>query len=170
MKVETLKLQEYEGKNFTVTKYQGKATMTFGEGEVIHNEDYYADYMLGQCECPLSELFDGVGTNSILICGLGMGLVPLLANTLYKKVDVIDYDQELIDYAINREIIPVGVGLFNADAYTYTPSQKYDVILIDLWWDANDITDEQKSLLKSNYKDYLNDNGRIILPVTFNYL
>ena len=136
----------------------------------IDNEDYYADYMLGQCECPLSELFDGVGTNSILICGLGMGLVPLLANTLYKKVDVIDYDQELIDYAINREIIPVGVGLFNANAYTYTPSQKYDVILIDLWWDANDITDEEKDTLLSNYENYLNEGGKIILPITYNSL
>tara|TARA_R110002020_G_scaffold85438_1_gene210858 strand:+ start:15371 stop:15880 length:510 start_codon:yes stop_codon:yes gene_type:complete len=169
MKIEVLKLQQYEGKNFSVTKSQGQARMYFGDN-YIDNEDYYADYMLGQCECPLSELFDGVGTNSILICGLGMGLVPLLANTLYKKVDVIDYDQELIDYAINREIIPVGVGLFNANAYTYTPSQKYDVILIDLWWDANDITDEEKDTLLSNYENYLNENGKIILPVTFNSL
>jgi hypothetical protein len=170
MKIEVLKLQQYEGENFSVTKSQGKATMHFGDN-YIENEDYYADYMLGQCECPgISQLFDGVETNSILICGLGMGLVPLLANTLYKKVDVIDNDQELIDYAINREIIPVGVGLFYADAYTYTPSQKYDVILVDLWWDADDISDEEKDMLLSNYENYLNEGGKIILPVTLNSL
>ena len=99
-----------------------------------------------------------------------MGLIPNKANTLYRKVDVIDNDQELIDYAINREIIPVGVGLFYADAYTYTPSQKYDVILVDLWWDANDITDEEKNILLSNYENYLNEGGKIILPITYNSL
>lgn len=169
MKIEVLKLQQYEGKNFSVTKSQGKARMYFGDN-YIDNEDYYADYMLGLCDCSWSELFDDLATNSILICGLGMGLIPNKANTLYRKVDVIDNDQELIDYAINREIIPVGVGLFYADAYTYTPSQKYDVILVDLWWDANDITDEEKNILLSNYENYLNEGGKIILPITYNSL
>ena len=67
------------------------------------------------------------------------------------------------------EIIPVGVGLFYANAYTYTPSQKYDVILVDLW-DANDITDEEKNILLSNYENYLNEGGKIILPITYNSL
>ena len=169
MKIEAINLPEYKGENFSVTKSQGKVTMYFGDN-YIDNEDYYAEYMLGKCECPLSELFEGVGTESILICGLGMGLVPRLADILYNKVDVIDYDQELIDYISSNNILPSDVNVICADAYTYTPAQKYDIILLDLWWDANDISDEQKAMLKSNYNNYLKDDGKIVLPVTFNSL
>jgi hypothetical protein len=169
MKIESIKLSEYQGKYFSVTKSHGKATMHFGDN-YIDNEDYYADYMLGKCECPVSEMFEGIGTDSILICGLGMGLVPLLAETLYGKVDVLDYNKELIDYISDRNILPSSVNVIFADAYTYTPTQKYDLILVDLWWDSSDINDEQKATLQTNYGDYLNDNGKIVLPVTFNSL
>ena len=130
MKIESIKLSEYQGKYFSVTKSHGKATMHFGDN-YIDNEDYYADYMLGKCECPVSEMFEGIGTDSILICGLGMGLVPLLAETLYGKVDVLDYNKELIDYISDRNILPSSVNVIFADAYTYTPTQKYDLILVD---------------------------------------
>ena len=39
MKIEVLKLQQYEGKNFSVTKSQGKARMYFGDN-FIDNEGY----------------------------------------------------------------------------------------------------------------------------------
>jgi len=47
---------------------------------------------------------------------------------------------------------------------------QYDLILVDLWWDSSDISDEQKATLQNNYGEYLNDNGKIVLPVTFNSL
>ena len=63
MKIEAINLPEYQGENFSVTKSQGKVTMYFGDN-YIDNEDYYAEYMLGKCECPLSELFEGVFCNN----------------------------------------------------------------------------------------------------------
>ena len=52
-----------------------------------------------------------------------------------------------------------------SDAYSYTPDKKYDLILIDLWWDKADITQQNETDLKNNYNSHLESNGKIVLPV-----
>ena len=73
--------------------------------------------------------------------GLGLGL---LAETLKVEkecsvVDVVDNNQELIDYV---NYIDDSITIEKADAFTYKPSKKYDLILVDLWWGPEDITQE----------------------------
>ena len=59
------------------------------------------------------------------------------------------------------------INVIKDDAYTHTPDKKYDLILIDLWWGHEDITDEIVSNLENNYKNYLEEGGKIIIPMLF---
>lgn len=170
MKIPELKVPEYQGESFTITKHHGMATLDFGDGKIIENVDYYGPIILGDCECMTADLYEGLNTDSILIAGLGLGLTAKHAKTIYNHVDVIENNIELIDYITTKDILPSGVNVLISDVYNYTPTRNYDVILFDLWWHPDDITEEQKETLRNIYTDHLNEGGKMITPVAFSYL
>ena len=57
------------------------------------------------------------------------------------------------------------INIIEGDMYTYNSDKKYDLIIVDLWWYENEITDQNKSDLLSNWSDNLNTGGKIILPL-----
>ena len=79
--------------------------------------------------------------DKILIGGLGLGLLPQYAKEVKNcsVIDVIENNQELIDYV---DYLESPINVIKGDALSYTPSKKYDLILIDLWWKEEDITQE----------------------------
>ena len=106
MKIPELKVPEYQGESFTITKHHGMATLDFGDGKIIENVDYYGPIILGDCECMTADLYEGLNTDSILIAGLGLGLAAKHAKTIYNHVDVIENNIELIDYITTKDILP----------------------------------------------------------------
>ena len=102
----------------------------------------------------------------LLVLGLGLGLVPetLKVEKGCSVVDVVDNNQELIDYV---DFIDESIGVIKHDALTYTPDKKYDFILVDLWWGHEDITQEIIDNIESNYKPYLEDHGKILIPILY---
>ena len=170
MKIPELNVPEYQGESFTITKHHGMSTLDFGDGKIIENVDYYGPIILGDCECMTADLYEGLNTDSILIAGLGLGLTAKHAKTIYNHVDVIENNIELIDYITTKDILPSGVNVLISDVYNYTPTRNYDVILFDLWWHPDDITEEQKETLRDIYTDHLNEGGKMITPVAFSYL
>jgi len=77
-------------------------------------------------------------------------------------VDVVDNNQELIDYV---DYLHEDIAIIKHDAFTYKPNKKYDLVLVDLWWGHENITEDIISSLKDNYESYLEDNGKILIPV-----
>ena len=167
MKIGENKIKEYSGSSFSVTKTDGVSKIDFGDGKWIENEEYYGKVFLGDCESctKMAALYDGFSFDKILIGGLGLGLLPEYAKEVKNcsVIDVIEDNQELIDYV---DYLESPINIIKGDALSYTPSKKYDLILIDLWWEEN-ITDEIVANLENNYKNYLEDNGKIIIPILF---
>jgi hypothetical protein len=159
--------------NFWVESVDGIKAMFFDSEKAISNLDYYAEYLLGECSSCDNKDYNIIKTlypasyTSVLVGGLGLGLIPQYLHTKGKSVDVIEIDSELIDYV---DFIDPSINIIEGDVYNYNTSNKYDIIVIDLWWDKNEITEKNKTDLLENWSDNLNEGGKIILPVSLQSL
>jgi len=166
MKIEESKIEEYSGVSFSVTKTDGVSKIDFGNSKLIENADYYGKVFLGDCEdcTKITALYKDITFDKILIGGLGLGLLPEYAKSIKNcsVIDVVENNQELIDYI---DYLESPINIIKGDALSYTPSKKYDLILIDLWWEEEDITQEIQDNIKNNYNSHLETNGKIILPL-----
>jgi len=169
MKIEENKLKEHTGSSFSLKKIDGISTLSFSEGKWIRNEDVYAKAFLGKCPgCKkVNKTYEGLSYDKVLVGGLGLGLI---ARYLKEKdncsvVDVVDNNNELITWVNSEKLLDDSINVIEHDALTYTPTKKYDLILMDLWWDEDEITNAIKNTLKTNYLSHLNTNGRLLLPL-----
>ena len=166
MKINENKIKEHSGTSFNVTKTEGISKIDFGDGKWIENVDHYGKVFLGDCNpCKkIKALYNDFTFDKILIGGLGLGLLPEYAKEVKNcsVIDVIENNQELIDYV---DYLESPINIIKGDALSYTPNKKYDLILIDLWWEEEDITQEIQDNIKNNYNSYLEDNGKIIIPL-----
>tara|TARA_B100001113_G_scaffold50034_1_gene36357 strand:- start:2797 stop:3318 length:522 start_codon:yes stop_codon:yes gene_type:complete len=168
MKIQENKIKEHNGTSFSITKKDGISILRFSDECSIDNIEDYATIMLGECtNCEkVKELYEDFTYDKVLVLGLGLGLVPetLKVEKGCSVVDVIDNNQELIDYV---DFIDESINVIKHDALTYTPDKKYDFILVDLWWGHEDITQEVIDNIENNYKPYLEDNGKILIPILY---
>ena len=166
MKIEESKIKEHSGVSFSVTKTEGISKIDFGDGKCIENIDHYGKVFLGDCDpcTKIKALYDGFTFDKILIGGLGLGLLPQYAKAIKNcsVIDVVENNQELIDYI---DYLESPISIIKGDALLYTPNKKYDLILIDLWWEEKDITQEIQDNIKNNYSSYLEANGKILIPL-----
>ena len=166
----------HNGTNFVVekeTKYKNaEETYTMSifkyKADVWHsryNHETPSAKYLGDCaSCGWNEnTYDGVTWGNVLYLGLYLGCTPeyIYQNKSATSIDVIEEDQEIIDYVtwINSNI-----NVIQHNEWTYTPNKKYDLILVDLWAMPTDITDDHRQLLLNNYSNHLKSGGKIILP------
>jgi hypothetical protein len=106
--------------------------------------------------------------NSILIAGLGIGLIPYICNNAGIETDVVDISSELINI-----IQPLGylngVNIINDNIFTYTPTKQYDVILLNIWTcDCSENFETEISNLTTKYNQYLNQSGIVYVPINKN--
>jgi len=169
MKIEENKLKEHTGSSFTLKKVDGISVLSFTEKKSIINEDVYAEAFLGKCDnCEAyQKIYEGLSYDKVLVGGLGLGLI---ARYLKEKdncgvIDIVDNNNELITWVNSEKLLDDSINIIEHDALTYTPTKKYDLILMDLWWDEDEVTDAIKNTLKTNYLSHLNSNGRLLLPL-----
>ena len=165
MKIEESKIKKHSGTSFSVTKTDGISKIDFGDSKWIENRDYYGEVLFGDCKCPgIKALYKDFSFDKILIGGLGLGLLPEYAKSIKNcsVIDVVENNQELIDYI---DFLESPINIIKGDALSYTPSKKYDLILIDLWWNEENVTQEIQDNIKNNYNSHLETGGKIILPI-----
>lgn len=106
--------------------------------------------------------------NSILIAGLGLGVIPYVCNNAGIQTDVVEINQELID-AIQPMGYLNGVNIINDDIFTFTPTKQYDIILLNIWTcDCAENFETQMTNLLTKYNEYLNYGGIIYIPINKN--
>jgi hypothetical protein len=108
------------------------------------------------------ELLDRKFT-SILIGGLGLGIIPFVVQDFCTTIDVIEINTDIID--INRELDALGsnVNIIEGDVYTFQPTKMYDIIVMDIWW--RKINDDVINTLNSMYLPFVNEGGFIYYPI-----
>jgi len=166
MKIEENKIKEYSGTTFNVNKVDEVSRITFSNGDWIDNKEYYGEVFLGDCiGCKkINELYKDFTFDKILILGLGLGLLPNYAKHVKNcsVVDVVDNNSELISYV---DYLDDSINVIEADVLNYTPIKEYDLIIVDLWWNDADVTEELQIKINDIYNTYLTSGGKIIFPL-----
>ena len=156
---DTNKIPEVIKDSFSVERNGPLGTkMIFKEGEI----DDGMVYIEGFCEEMLNLNF-----NSILVVGLGLGIIPqyIAENALNcKEIDVLDNNNELIDWVTQTNYLNSKINIIEGDCFTYVPPKKHDLILIDIWWDPF-LAAEKTEELVAKYSEYLDNRGDIYIPL-----
>lgn len=148
--------------------------MKFNNNVFLNDDKKYAEIFLGRCnKCNpfYKDFFNSIQFNTVLVAGLGFGLIPQELIEIYKcsKVDCLEISQEMIDYTHNSGHLNKKINLIQGDVYTYNTLDMYDLIIIDTVWKEKDINDDQWDFLVKKYKSNLNPKGSIFAPVKQKY-
>ena len=177
MKILDNTIQDYTGTNFSVYKREeGETIIKYNtSGDIIENNEMYSKVMLGKCEtCNpfFKNSFNGFSYDTVLIVGLGLGLVPQELSEVNKcsKIDVLEIDQEMIDYTISSGHLNSNINLIQGDIYNYTTIETYDLIIIDTIWYEHEMTDENYELLENRLLPNINTGGALYVPIKNKWL
>ena len=131
-------IQDYTGTDFNVFKNpDGVTIMKFNDTQQwLSNMEQYGNLFLGGCDSCSSfykDSFDGFSYDSVLVAGLGFGLIPqeLITSKNCSKVDVVEINQEVINYNNTSGHLDSNINIFQSDVYEYTTLDLYDLIIID---------------------------------------
>jgi hypothetical protein len=101
--------------------------------------------------------------DSILISGLGLGILPLLCQNTTNIIDVIETEKEVIDIVKQIGHLKSNVTIFNESIYNFTPVRNYDIILFDHWMSY--ASEEEIEQLYDKFHIFLNQGGFITIPI-----
>jgi hypothetical protein len=125
------------------------------EGKVmtVDAPDYILEYA--------HELLD-VEFNSMLIGGLGIGVIPYVVQD-FAEVDVIENDQNIIDIVNQLNHLNENVNIINNDIFTFNIEKTYDIIVLDIWYEA--LTEALSNQLIEKYLPFVNEGGFLYIPI-----
>lgn len=104
--------------------------------------------------------------SSILFGGLGLGVLPYLSQDLTATVDVVEIDEEIINLTSSIGHLSSNVNIVQSDIFTFSTSQTYDIILIDIWNTQDlSIINSQAATLTAKYAANLNEGGLMYYPI-----
>lgn len=101
--------------------------------------------------------------SSILIGGLGLGIVPFVVQDFCTTVDVLEINTDVININQQLNVLDSKVNVIEGDVFTFQPTKKYDVIVMDIWYKP--ISENIVNELNSIYFQFLNDGGFIYYPI-----
>jgi hypothetical protein len=125
------------------------------DGELISTDN--PNYILGYAP----ELLD-VEFDSILIGGLGLGVMPYLSQD-FAQVDVVEINQDVIDLATQLGHLNENVNIIHDDILTFSVEKTYDIVVIDTFYEA--LSEERISLLEEKYMPFINEGGFLYIPI-----
>ena len=125
------------------------------EGDVLSVDNPY--YILQYS----SELLN-VEFNSILIAGLGLGVMPYVCQE-FAQVDVVEINQDVIDLANQLGHLNENVNIIHDDILTFSVEKTYDIVVIDTFYEA--LSEERISLLEEKYIPFINNGGFLYIPI-----
>lgn len=152
-------------------EYTNISVFTYKKGIFRKNMNVgmHGKAMLGECQdCGnlSSGLFDNATWGDVLILGLGgFGVLPeyIKENKNPSSIDVVENHQEVIDYVtwLNSSI-----NIICNDEWNYSTTKQYDIIICDLFSEAEDVLQSHKTTLLNNYANNLKANGLLVIPRT----
>lgn len=90
--------------------------------------------------------------STALVVGLGLGVIPQwLANEKGAIVDVVDQDRELINVINSYDYLSENISIIHSDIFEYTQEKEYDLIVFDIWFDKDNITQEIQNTLNDRF-------------------
>ena len=177
MKIIDSKLKDFKGGSFEVYKTEQSVTiMKFSDSKWIDNNPKYTDLFLGKCnacESFYKDSFNNFEYKSVMVAGLGFGLIPTELSEVNNLVDidVIEINKEVIEYNILSGHLSNDINIIESDVFEYVTEKKYDLIIIDTIWKEEEMSEDQVDLLVSKFLNTnLNTGGVLYIPVLEKWL
>lgn len=101
--------------------------------------------------------------NSILVGGLGLGVVPFVVQDFCDTIDIIEIDTNIININQQLDVLNSKVNVIEGDVFTFQPTKTYDIILIDVMY--RPMSEEMTNNLTSKYLPFLNEGGFLYYPI-----
>jgi len=126
-----------------------------------NDENYiYRHEALVKSKYTVEKLIDKVKGKDILDLGLGHGFVHESLSKQAKSYDIIEGSKRLIsEYKTEKSVDSTEFNIICSYFEEYIPAKKYDLIIIS---GVLTIVENPQEILKQ-YREYLNDGGRIIV-------
>lgn len=156
-------INEHTGETFNISFENETLKLIFTNGDwIIDHLNYINAFSRG-----LKDL----NYNSILIGGLGLGLMPewVKNNTSCSILDVVENNTELISWVSSSNYLNENITINQGDIFEYIPTKTYDLIVIDIWWTATGSYETQKQELVERYLEHINSNGTVYMPISSEY-
>ena len=135
-------IKSYEGMNFTIEKQCDDVFFICRDG--FYSEKRYLDFMIKKLTGEYK---------TALVVGLGLGIIPQwLANEKGAIVDVIETDSELVEVINTLGYLSENITLSVDDAFNYKQDKEYDLIVFDIWFEKEKVTEEVQLELNKKYK------------------
>ena len=101
--------------------------------------------------------------DSILISGLGIGILPYICQNTTTNVDVVEIDQDVINFVSELSHLKNNVSIFNSDIDNFVPQKEYDIIVLDHW--SLSATEYEKNYFTNKFTPFLSSNGFLTIPI-----
>lgn len=98
-------------------------------------------------------------TGKILLLGLGTAFLLRKYKQISDNFTVVEIDQYVID-TVNQRYPNNNWKIIKDDANTFTPDEKYDTILVDIWLTKHE--DQLILQVIERYKQFLRPNGQVL--------
>ena len=108
----------------------------------------------------INKIYKELFTGSVLF--VGMGDLYFAKQISANKITILEKYQEVIDK--NKDTVNSKWNIIKDDAYTWTTSEKYDVILLDIWYSPQ--SKEVVNNLVNKYSKYLKKGGKVLFLKT----
>jgi len=93
---------------------------------------------------------------SVLYLGLGKCILPKFHTDKVTKTTIVEIDNDVI----NSVEVPEEYIIINSDAYEFNTEEKFDIILIDIWYQPVD--KEVVDNIVEKYDNYLTETGKVL--------
>lgn len=104
--------------------------------------------------------YRNLNLNNCLIAGLGeLELIPAWISETYPECSV-----EIVEKDRNKKS-NLNYNVIYTDIFTFEPKQKYDLIVIDIWYCGTPGYKDEIEFLKTKYFSYLNIGGFMSFPM-----
>ena len=122
-------------------------------------------------DCPFeretNQIFVDRAFGDVLIGGLGIGLIikAIEEKPEVTSITIIEKYEEVIDLILSQVPFSEKVIIIQGDVFTYTPTQQYDTIWLDVWTTGKESTELGETAHHDNWKErmtqYLKVGGYI---------
>ncbi len=101
----------------------------------------------------------------VLILGTWFRFVPeYVKNTKSPtSVDVVEQDSEIVSIV---NWMHSDINVITHDEWTYSTTKLYDLILVDIFAEPNDVSDDHKTALRNNYINNLKTDGKLLIQIS----
>ena len=164
----------YEGTNFKVAKEDWvidadgntRAVSIFSfknKYRGYENHEPMVESYFNDCaDCGnMTTCFDNLVYGDVLIIGLGIGVIPeyIRQNKNYTSIDVVEDDQELIDYV---DFLHEDINIIStSNCETYQGSKKYDLIILEYYHHTDQFN--TPGTMRHNYVPQLKNSDSVMI-------